>query len=107
MPKPAEAVDLAKLAESEKRRSAEAAARLLESGMTVGLGTGTTVACLLSSLAARRLALVCVATSVATETEGRRLGLDIQPFDQLDRLDKLTPAAGDHHSEEQMRLIER
>jgi len=26
---------------------------------------------------------------------------------QIDRLDKLTPAAGDHHSEEQMRLIER
>jgi aryl-alcohol dehydrogenase-like predicted oxidoreductase len=27
--------------------------------------------------------------------------------DQLDRLDRLTPAAGDHHNEEQMRLIER
>jgi aryl-alcohol dehydrogenase-like predicted oxidoreductase len=27
--------------------------------------------------------------------------------DQLDRLDTLTPAAGDHHNEEQMRLIER
>jgi aryl-alcohol dehydrogenase-like predicted oxidoreductase len=27
--------------------------------------------------------------------------------EQLDRLDKLTPVAGDHHSEEQMRLIER
>ncbi len=27
--------------------------------------------------------------------------------DQLDRLDKLTPAAGDHHNEEQMQLIER
>jgi len=27
--------------------------------------------------------------------------------DQLDRLDAITPAAGDHHSEEQMRLIER
>jgi aryl-alcohol dehydrogenase-like predicted oxidoreductase len=27
--------------------------------------------------------------------------------DQLDRLDKLTPVAGDHHNEEQMRLIER
>jgi aryl-alcohol dehydrogenase-like predicted oxidoreductase len=27
--------------------------------------------------------------------------------EQLDRLEKLTPAAGDHHSEEQMRLIER
>jgi aryl-alcohol dehydrogenase-like predicted oxidoreductase len=27
--------------------------------------------------------------------------------EQLDRLDKLTPVAGDHHSEEQMRMIER
>ena len=27
--------------------------------------------------------------------------------DQVDRLDRITPAAGDHHSEEQMRLIER
>ncbi len=27
--------------------------------------------------------------------------------DQLDRLDKITPAAGDHHNEEQMRMIER
>ena len=27
--------------------------------------------------------------------------------DQIDRLDRITPAAGDHHSEEQMRLIER
>jgi aryl-alcohol dehydrogenase-like predicted oxidoreductase len=27
--------------------------------------------------------------------------------EQLDRLDKLTPAVGDHHSEEQMRMIER
>jgi aryl-alcohol dehydrogenase-like predicted oxidoreductase len=26
---------------------------------------------------------------------------------QLDRLDKLTPVVGDHHNEEQMRLIER
>jgi aryl-alcohol dehydrogenase-like predicted oxidoreductase len=27
--------------------------------------------------------------------------------DQLDRLSSVTPAAGDHHSEDQMRLIER
>jgi aryl-alcohol dehydrogenase-like predicted oxidoreductase len=27
--------------------------------------------------------------------------------DQLGRLDTLTPATGDHHSEEQMRMIER
>jgi len=29
------------------------------------------------------------------------------PSDQLDRLRAVTPAAGDHQSEEQMRLIER
>jgi aryl-alcohol dehydrogenase-like predicted oxidoreductase len=32
--------------------------------------------------------------------------IELSP-DQLDRLDKLTPATGDHHSEEQMRMIER
>ena len=32
--------------------------------------------------------------------------IELSP-EQLDRLDTLTPAAGDHHSEEQMRLIER
>ena len=33
-------------------------------------------------------------------------GIELSP-DQLDRLGKLTPATGDHHSEEQMRMIER
>ena len=42
-------------AESEKRLVAAAAAELVESGMTVGLGTGSTVACLLPALAARTL----------------------------------------------------
>jgi diketogulonate reductase-like aldo/keto reductase len=32
--------------------------------------------------------------------------IELSP-EQLNRLDTLTPAAGDHHSEEQMRLIER
>jgi len=34
------------------------------------------------------------------------VAIELSP-EQLDRLDKLTPAAGDHHSEEQMRTIER
>jgi ribose 5-phosphate isomerase A len=67
--------------------AAEAAALLIESGMRVGLGTGTTVAFLLPALAVRRLDVVYVATSVATEAEARRLGLDVQRFDRLDRLD--------------------
>ena len=75
--------------EAEKRRAAEAAARLVEAGMTVGLGTGSTVAYLLPALAARRLELRCVATSARTEMEGVALGLRVEPFSALDSLDRL------------------
>ncbi len=76
------------MTEDEKRAAAEAAAELVEDGMTVGLGTGSTVAYLLPALAARDLRDIrCVATSVATETAARELGLPIEPFEQLDRLD--------------------
>jgi ribose 5-phosphate isomerase A len=73
--------------EREKRSAAEAAAELVADGSTVGLGTGSTVAFLLPALAARRLTLRCVATSVATEVAARALGLAVEPFEQLDRLD--------------------
>jgi ribose 5-phosphate isomerase A len=55
--------------------------------MAVGLGTGSTVAYLLPVLAARRLNLRCVATSPRTEQAARELGLSLEPFDALDRLD--------------------
>ena len=55
--------------------------------MRVGLGTGTTVAELIPALAERRLAITCVATSPATEESARAHGLDVVPFDDLDRLD--------------------
>jgi ribose 5-phosphate isomerase A len=73
--------------EDEKRAAAEQAAELVEDGMTVGLGTGTTVAYLLPVLAARRLNLRCVATSPRTEQAARELGFSLEPFDALDRLD--------------------
>ncbi len=73
--------------EAEKRAAAEAAAALVEDGSTVGLGTGSTVAHLLPALARRGLTLRCVATSVATEVAARALGLAVEPFEQLDRLD--------------------
>jgi ribose 5-phosphate isomerase A len=73
--------------EDEKRAAAEQAAGLVEDGMTVGLGTGTTVAYLLPVLAARRLNLRCVATSPRTEQAARELGFSLEPFDALDRLD--------------------
>jgi ribose 5-phosphate isomerase A len=73
--------------DSEKRLAAENAADLVADGMAVGLGTGTTVAHLLPALAARELRLRCVATSPATEAAARELGLAVEPFDALDRLD--------------------
>ncbi len=72
---------------TEKRLAAEAAAALVEDGMTVGLGTGSTVAFLLPALAERGLQLRCVATSVETEERGRELGLAVEPFDALTQLD--------------------
>jgi ribose 5-phosphate isomerase A len=55
--------------------------------MKVGLGTGSTVAHLLPALATRELRLRCVATSPATESVARELGLAVEPFDGLDHLD--------------------
>ena len=50
--------------------------------MTVGLGTGSTVAHLLPALARRGLTdLRCVATSVATEDQARSLGIPVEDFD--------------------------
>jgi ribose 5-phosphate isomerase A len=72
---------------AEKRAAAEAAAELVRDGDKVGLGTGTTVAPMLPALAARKLDIRCVATSIATEVEARSLGLSVEPFEQLDRLD--------------------
>lgn len=74
-------------ADAEKRIAAEAAALLVEDGMRVGLGTGSTVAHLLPALAARGLSIRCVATSPQTEEAARALGLEIEDAAQVDRLD--------------------
>ena len=74
-------------AESEKQAVAEAAAALVEDGMRVGLGSGSTVAYLLAALAERRPDVRCVATSLQTEQAARELGLPLEPFQGIDRLD--------------------
>jgi ribose 5-phosphate isomerase A len=75
-------------ADTEKRLAAEAAAELVEDGMTVGLGTGSTVAHLLPAIARRGLSGIrCVATSVATEEQARGLGIPVEDFSELARLD--------------------
>lgn len=85
-------------AEREKQVAAEAAAELVEHGMTVGLGTGSTVAYLLPALARRSLSIRCAATSPRTEHAARELGLtveapeDIEHFDvTIDGADQIAP----------------
>jgi ribose 5-phosphate isomerase A len=73
--------------EREKQVAAEAAAELVEDGMTVGLGTGSTVAFLLPALARRSLDIVCAATSPRTEHAARELGLRIENVTSIDRFD--------------------
>jgi ribose 5-phosphate isomerase A len=75
-------------ADTEKRLAAEAAAELVEDGMTVGLGTGSTVAHLLPAISRRGVSDIrCVATSVATEEQARELGIPVEEFNSLQRLD--------------------
>ena len=73
--------------EREKHLAAQSAAELVEDGMRIGLGTGSTVAYLLPILAHQRMRITCVATSPRTEQAARAFGLAIAPFDTLDRLD--------------------
>lgn len=76
-------------AEREKRLAAEAAASLVEDGMAIGLGTGSTVAYLLPALAARALSLRCVATSKATEAQAAAVGLVVESFAGAQALGRL------------------
>jgi len=73
--------------EREKREAAIAAAALVRDGDMVGLGTGTTVAYLLPALAARGLEIRAVATSPATAAKASALGIAIEPFEGIARLD--------------------
>lgn len=66
--------------EREKQLAARAAAELVADGMTVGLGTGSTVAHLLTAIAARGLDIRCVATSPRTEVAARGLGIAVESF---------------------------
>jgi len=70
--------------EREKQVAAEAAAQLVQDGMTVGLGTGSTAAHLLPPLAARKLSIRCVATSPATSQAAQALGIEVVSFAGLE-----------------------
>jgi len=72
---------------AEKLAAALAAAALVEDGMRVGLGTGTTVAQLVPALGRRALSITCVATSLATAELAVAQGIEVRPFSEIERLD--------------------
>ena len=75
-------------ADEQKRMAGEAAAQLIEAGMTVGLGTGSTAALFVKALGARGLAgLKCVATSNATAELARSVGLKVVELDKVESID--------------------
>jgi ribose 5-phosphate isomerase A len=71
----------------DKALAAGHAAELVQDGMRVGLGSGTTVGHLLPALAARGLDVTCVATSPATAAAAAALGLRVEPGQPFERLD--------------------
>jgi ribose 5-phosphate isomerase A len=75
--------------DTDKRTAAEFAATLVQNGMRLGIGTGSTVAFLIPAIAARHLSLRCVATSIRTEERARSLGLNVESFEGVASLDRL------------------
>jgi ribose 5-phosphate isomerase A len=77
--------------ERQKQIAGEAAAALVEDGMTVGLGTGSTAAWFVKALGARAAAqglkLRCVATSEATAQLASGLGLTLLELDEAMSID--------------------
>jgi ribose 5-phosphate isomerase A len=74
-----------------KKAAAEAAARLVEDGMAVGLGTGSTAEFFVSALARRisqeRLRVVGIPTSEQTAAQARELNIPLTTFAERTRLD--------------------
>jgi ribose 5-phosphate isomerase A len=73
--------------DDQKRAAGEAAAALVEDGMTVGLGTGSTAAWFVKALAARRLPVKAVATSEATAALAAALGMTLIDLDDAGAID--------------------
>lgn len=73
--------------DAAKKAAGEAAAALVEDGMRLGLGTGSTVAYFLDALARRRRSVVGVPTSEQTAQRCRELGIELVDPAEQTRLD--------------------
>ena len=70
-----------------KRDAADRAGGLVENGMRVGLGTGSTAALFVEALARRRLDIVAVPTSEVTRRQADALGIRLATLEEVPELD--------------------
>jgi ribose 5-phosphate isomerase A len=93
-------------ADELKQRAAEHALTLVEAGMVLGLGTGSTAAKFVE-LVARRvkdgLRIVCVPTSEATRAQAERLGIPLTSLDETPHIDLVVDGADE--LDDELRLI--
>ncbi len=83
-----------------KRAGAARAVELVENGMVLGLGTGSTAGFVIAPLAARiaqGLAIVAIPTSEQTAAEARRLGIPLTSFAEHRRIDLAIDGADEVH----------
>lgn len=73
--------------DAQKQAAGEAGAALAEAGMVVGLGTGSTAVWFVKALAARKLDVTCVSTSVQTADLARDLGLKLSDLGEVREID--------------------
>lgn len=92
--------------DARKRLVARHALELVEPGMKLGLGTGSTATAFIDALAERvreGLDVRCVATSGATQAQAERLGIPLSDLDALGELDLTVDGADEIDGE--LRLI--
>jgi ribose 5-phosphate isomerase A len=70
-----------------KEQAGRQAARYVQDGMRVGLGTGSTVHWTIVALGERRPSITCTATSMRTHELARSLGLTVVAPDEIGHLD--------------------
>ena len=73
--------------DAQKRAAGDAAAALVEAGMVVGLGTGSTAVWFVKALGARGLDITCVATSEATANLALSLGMKVAELGETREID--------------------
>jgi len=79
------------MADNSKLACAQKALELVQRGMSIGLGTGSTAEIFIDLLGRKNkeddMDLTCVATSRASEEQAKKLGLMVVEFSEIDSLD--------------------